>query len=138
MDTLELLRHETTSCWTWLDSLVRDVTHDAANWQPPGSANSIAATYAHAVIAADVDINRYFLKREPIICNEPWKQRVGLSDLFPDNFQSGGEINWLELRAYGSEVERFMDELVGSLTMTDLDLALKESFAEVFGEPAVP
>lgn len=121
MDALDLLRHETKKSYAWLENLVREVTHAQANWQPPGTANSIAATYAHAVIAADVDLNRYFLGREPIICKEPWKERVGLSDLFPDNFQSEGDINWAELRAYGRVVERFMAELVESVTVAELD-----------------
>ena len=77
------------------------------------------------MIAADVDINRYFLNGQPIICNEPWKERVGLSDPFPDNFQSNGDINWVELRVYVSEFERFMGELVDSVTMTELDRSVE-------------
>jgi hypothetical protein len=48
VDTLALIRHETNAAYAWLDNMVSDVDHAQANWQPTGTANSIAATYAHA------------------------------------------------------------------------------------------
>ncbi len=102
MDTLTIVRHETKSSYAWLENIVRDISHHQANWQPPGMANSIAATYAHTLISADVDLNRHFCGREPIITGQ-WGVRVGLHELFPDDFRSDGDIRWEELRAYAEK-----------------------------------
>lgn len=112
---------------------MREVTHEQANWNPPGTANSIAATYAHALISADVDLNRHFCGREPIIAGD-WGSRVGLHDLFPDEFVHDGEIRWEELHAYGREVERCVGELVDSVAMADLERSF-EMKATKDGEP---
>src|SRR5207249_882901 len=58
MDAIELLRYQVRQTWDWLDMTMSDVTEEEANWQPPGIANSIAATYAHTMIAADEDFNK--------------------------------------------------------------------------------
>jgi len=120
MDALELMRHETKSAYAWIDNIVEEITHTQANWDPPGTANSIAATYAHALISADVDLNRHFHGRDPIITGQ-WGDRVGLHDLFPDDFSCEGEIRWHELHQYGLEVARCVGALVDALTMDDLN-----------------
>ena len=120
MDLLELIRYESKTAYAWIENIVNDVTHAEANWQPPGTANSIAATYAHALISADVDLNRHFLGRTPIISGE-WGARVGLHDLFPDDFARTGEIHWDELHKYGTEVARCVGALVDALTLDDLN-----------------
>lgn len=133
MDVLDLIRHETAKAYAWLDNICREVTHEQANWLPPGSANSIAASYAHAVIAADVDVNRYFLLRDPIIVGG-WGARIGLHDLFPDDFAADGDIKWDDLRAYGREVARFMEGFVAGLIDADLVLE-REMGATRDGKP---
>jgi hypothetical protein len=133
MDALDLIRHETKQSHAWLDNLVRGVTNEQANWRPPGTANSIAETYAHAVISADVDLNRYFYGRAPMICGA-WGERVGLHDLFPDDFANEGDIRWAELCAYGREVAGFMGELVDALTLDELDRSV-EMMATKHGKP---
>jgi hypothetical protein len=92
MDALDLIRFETRAAYAWMQNLSRDVTHAQANWKPPGTA-SIAATYAHALIAADVDLHRHFYGIEPLIAG-PWAGRVGLHELFPDDFAAAGDIPW--------------------------------------------
>ena len=55
LETLELIRSEVSTSWAWLEQVVGDVTTEQANWWPPGTANSIATTYLHVVINADVE-----------------------------------------------------------------------------------
>ncbi|PYS47652.1 MAG: hypothetical protein DMG13_27365, partial [Acidobacteria bacterium] len=88
MDAIELLRYQVRQTWDWLDMTMSDVTEEAANWQPPGIANSIAATYAHTMIAADEDFNKV-LAGGQMLLTTAWKDRCGLSDLPP-----GGEWEW--------------------------------------------
>jgi hypothetical protein len=47
MGEIDFVRRETTLAWTWLETTVSDVTPEQANWLPPGTANSIGATYIH-------------------------------------------------------------------------------------------
>jgi hypothetical protein len=133
VDTLALIRHETNAAYAWLDNIVSDINHAQANWQPPGTANTIAATYAHALISADVDLNRHFYGRTPIISGE-WGSRVGLHDLFPDDFASNGEIRWNDLHQYGIEVTRYVGTLVEALTLDELSRDF-EMMATDAGEP---
>jgi hypothetical protein len=133
MDTLALIRHETNAAYAWLDNIVSDINHAQANWQPPGTANCIAASYAHALISADVDLNRHFHGRTPIISGE-WGPRVGLHDLFADDFASRGEIRWDDLHEYGIEVTRCVGALVDALTLDDLSRNF-EMMATDAGEP---
>jgi hypothetical protein len=133
VDVLELIRYESRAAYAWIDNIVSGITHVQANWQPPGTANSIAATYAHALISADVDLNQHFHGRAPIISGE-WGARVGLHDLFPDDFTCDGEIRWNELHRYGKEVERCVGALVDALTMDDLNRSF-EMMATDGGEP---
>lgn len=120
MDALDLLRHETKKAYAWLETNVGDISHEQANWRPAGTANSIAATYAHTVISADVDLNRHFHGRESIIAGD-WGARVGLGETFPDDWISSGDIRWEQLHQYGREVQRCVEQLVDSLTMADLE-----------------
>lgn len=120
MDALDIVRYQTKRRYAWLDNLVADVSQDGANWRPPGTANSIAATYGHAVISADVDLNRHFHGREPVIAGE-WSAKLGLGESFPDDFRAEGEIDWALLRAYGGDVRVCIEGLVDSLTIGDLE-----------------
>ncbi len=120
MDALELLRHEAKSSYAWLETNVGDVTQQQATWCPPGTANSIAATYAHTMISADVDLTRHFHGRPPVIASG-WAKRLGLGESFPDDWMTDAEINWDLLHQYGREVDAHVQRLVGSLTIADLD-----------------
>jgi len=88
-DAIGLLRFQVRQTWDWLDLTLSDVTEEQANWQPPGIANSIAASYAHTMIAADEDFNQVMAGGDMLIFST-WKDRCGLSELPPR-----GEWDWL-------------------------------------------
>src|SRR3990172_9376525 len=67
MDTLALLRFQIRECYTWLEMTLSDITEEQANWQPPGIANPIGATYAHLMITADAGFNSQLHGGMPII-----------------------------------------------------------------------
>jgi hypothetical protein len=133
MDLLDVVRHETRVAYAWLQLNTSGITHEQANWQPPGTALSIAQSYAHAVISADVDLHRHFHGREPIIAGA-WGKRVGLHELYPDDFRCEGDIRWEELHGYGYEVARRIEELAAALTMADLERGF-EMMATEDGRP---
>lgn len=67
MDAIGLIRYQTRQAWAWLNMTVEDRTDEMANRQPPGVANSIAATYAHTIITADEDFNMVYDGGRPLL-----------------------------------------------------------------------
>jgi len=125
MNAIEIIHEETIAAYDSLEDTVRTVTPELAAWQPPGLANSIAATYAHTMISADVDLNRIFHGREPLIEGE-WGERLGLRASFPDDWQfpedwSDVAPHWETLREYGRAVHRAVVHLAETVTQADLD-----------------
>jgi len=114
-----MLRHEARRAYAWLETNVADISQQQATWRPPGTANSIAATYAHTVISADVDLNRHFHSREPVI-DGAWTARLGLTESFPDDWPEDLDIDWEALHQYGREVQTCVEGLFDSVTMADL------------------
>lgn len=124
MDAIDVLRDEIRSAWAWLEFTVRDVTHEQATWQPPGSANSIAVSYAHLLICADVGFTSQFDGKMPIITRD-FGGQVGLSEmntLHGDMHEWGRRvrIDWEALHAYGRAVQRCVGDYADRLSPADL------------------
>jgi len=121
---LDVLRRQTVRTWEWFEEGVQDVTHEHANWWPPGTANSIGATYLHVMINTDVEINRLLLGREPLI-EASWNGDVGQNVAYdPERFDRWDrhmEVDWERLRAYGRAVHNGFVESLGSITPAHLD-----------------
>lgn len=146
MDAIELIRYEIRRTWEWLEITMSDITEEQANWQPPGIANSIAASYAHTIIAADEDFNQLYGGGQMLL-RTSWADRCGLSEMPPQE----GEWDWsawgrrmqMDLgafRLYASAVwatiEGFMenmtyDGLRREVDMTTWDLGIWKGF-EIF------
>ena len=131
MDAMELLRYQVRQTWDWLDMTMSDVTEEAANWQPPGIANSIAATYAHTMIAADEDFNKV-LAGGQMLLTTAWKDRCGLSELPPDgvwDWQAWAKRMHMDLAAFRQyaaavrqTVESWLDRMTLDLLARDVDM----------------
>jgi hypothetical protein len=124
MDAIQLLRAQTRSAWDWLDSILASVTKEQANWQPGGTANSIAAGYAHLMVTADVGFNTQLKGQMPIIATA-FRGDVGLSE--PFNARGGWSdwttvrADWGKLREYGLAVHEEVLRHVDSATDADLE-----------------
>ena len=90
------------------EETVADVTAEQANWWPPGTANSIGATYLHVVINTDVEMNRLIHRREPLV-ESKWNGDVGQGfAYYPDRFDRWvrhAAVEWDVLRDYGRAVD---------------------------------
>ena len=130
-DTIELLRFQVRQTWDWLDLTMSDVTKEQANWQPPGIANSIAANYAHTMIAADEDFNKVMAAGQMLLYTT-WKDRCGLSSLPPE-----AEWDWhawatemrMDLPAFRNyaaaireTVESWLERITPDLLERDVDM----------------
>lgn len=120
MDAIEFMRWEAKKTYAWLELNVSDVTQQQAVWRPPGTANSIAASYAHTVIAADFDLNHIFHGHETLLARA-WSERLGLSESFPDDWPADVHIDWATLHAYGRAVSACVERLFDELTDADLE-----------------
>ena len=121
MNAVDVIRLEARHSYAWLESIVADVTAEQAAWEPPGTANSIAATYAHAMISADIDLTRHFHGREPLITTEGWAKRIGVNEMFPDEWPKDVAIDWQLLRGYGRAATQHVLQLVAAISQADLD-----------------
>jgi hypothetical protein len=121
---VDVLRRQSTKAWSWFDDTVSDVTAEQANWWPPGTANSIGATYLHVVINADVEINRLIHYREPLV--EQWGGNVGQALPYdPDRFDRwvrNAPVEWELLQRYGRAVHASVVESLEELTEAQLDM----------------
>lgn len=120
MDAIELLRWQTRTAYDWLELTVSDVTPDQALWQPPGTANTIAENYAHAMIWADVDINRYFFGRAALL-EDGWAERFRLDAFHLDDVPLATGADWQTLRDYGRLVHHWIVELLDGLAAEELE-----------------
>jgi DinB superfamily len=122
---VELLRRQSTKAWSWFEVTVSDVTAEQANWWPPGTANSIGATYLHVVINTDVEVNRLIRRCEPLV-ESRWGGNVGQGFVYdPDRFDRWvrySTVDWEVLREYGRAVHTAFLGSLDELTDEQLDL----------------
>jgi hypothetical protein len=85
MNAVDIIRYEAHRAYEWLENIVQDVDAGLANWQPRGTANSIARSYAHIMIWTDVDVTRHFYGRAPLLAGS-WGEQLGRSESAPDEF----------------------------------------------------
>lgn len=135
---LDVFVRQSLLAWEWLEETVSDVTADQANWWPPGTANSIGATYLHVVINADVELCRLLFGREPLI-EAAWQGDVGQGSPYEpeqfDRWHRGAVVDWERLHSYGRSVHAGLADWLGGLTdallarpvdMTRADLGMWE------------
>ena len=73
--------HRTAFKWAneILEMTMADSSAELAGWTPPGIANSIAATYAHAICGADGLVHGMLQAGTPLYAGE-WAHKTGISD----------------------------------------------------------
>jgi hypothetical protein len=125
MDARDLLRYQIRDCYAWLEMTLDDITEEQANWQPPGVANPIGATYAHLMITADAGFNSQLHGGMPIMATQ-FRGQIGLSDM---PHAAGGwhdwsrlRVDWEQLRRYGHAVGECIERYLDGLSEEELQL----------------
>jgi uncharacterized damage-inducible protein DinB len=81
MQTKEYLLMQLTSLRQQASETLQDTTDEQLNWTPPGTANSIKATFLHLVTCEDVYIQGV-LQNKPLVWETGgWDKRVGLENI---------------------------------------------------------
>jgi hypothetical protein len=124
VNEIDIVRSRSAKAWDWLEETVQDVSPAEANWWPPGTANSIGATYLHIVINTDVEINRLLLGRVPLV-EAQWHGEVGQGGTYdPERFDRWvrhRNVDWAVLRAYGRAVHAAFIGSLAAIGDGDLD-----------------
>ncbi len=133
MDALDLLRKQVRETYAWLEMTLEDVSEEQANWRPPGTANSIGAAYAHAIIAADSGLSTQIRGVMPIMAAD-YQGKVGISEMPPfgrdwGEWAHGLHVDWSLLRRYGSDVRKRVEGYVDSATPAQLEMPVDMTFA---------
>ncbi len=105
-----------------LELVMADVSQDQAHWSPPGIANPIGATYAHAVCEMDALVK--MLAGKPILFETIWAGKTGISEpRLNQDFEwvRRVEINLDLAREYARAVYQRTDEALAELSPADLE-----------------
>lgn len=109
-----------------IEQMMEDVTSEQLAWAPPGRANPLGATYAHAVCAED-GVVQQLLRGQPMLFESTWQGRTGISE---PRFHSESEwarnvtLDLPAVRQYAQAVYQNTDEYVAALEPGDLDREL--------------
>ena len=134
MEIIDLLRQQFKECNQWLGATMQGVTVEQAHWKPPGTANPLGATYAHVLMTQDIVANVAIKGSAPLSATT-WANKVGISEQPPkDNVAAWSQwarlvrVDLDGLRAYGEAVQTSVDQLIMSLTATDLSRTVETPF----------
>ncbi|MGH2620375.1 MAG: DinB family protein [Anaerolineales bacterium] len=126
MDAISYLREDVTWAHELLELVMQDATQEQADWAPPGRANPLGATYAHALTSEDMIVNRWLQGAAPLM-ESAWKGRTGISEP-----QFGSDFEWARrvrvqlpaAQAYAQAVYTATDHYLASLEPAALDRVL--------------
>jgi hypothetical protein len=117
---------------------MQDVTQEQLDWHPPGKANPLGATYAHALCSEDALVHMVLLGGQPLMETE-FKGKTGISDpRWSSEYEWAREVK-VDLdtaREYANAVYSATDNYFASLEADDLDRTLDLSEMG-FGEKKV-
>lgn len=120
--------HRTAFKWATevLEMTMADASTELTGWTPPGIANPIGATYAHAVCATDGVVNAMMRAGAPLYAGE-WAGRTGISEPRMDQTLEWARAVTVDLaaaRQYAQAVYASVNDFIASLSETDLEREL--------------
>jgi hypothetical protein len=137
MNSVELLQYSLQNALEILGQVTADLTKEQADWQPPGLANPIGATYWHTISGVDDVVYGWALGQEPLRRREKWDERV-LPVSVPEPEHGGDMQTYLRtirvdlpaLHDYARAVAEATQGWLGSLAPEDLNRRIETPIAE--------
>ena len=130
MDERQLLIEELADGHRMVGAALSDLSSEVAEWQPGGTANSIASLLAHTIVGEDRVVNQMFGAGELLFQSGDWAVKTGIPAENSEIWQPGWSLNLEAFDAYRREVQQSMDAF-----MADLDPATLDDEIEAFGSP---
>ncbi len=129
MDAIQLLRMQAETTHGWMESTLGDIDQEQAHVVPAGLANSVAASYTHAVVSEDMIVNGMLRGQAPLMATA-WAGKTGLNEMMPTpGPEWSGYFDWTrkvhadlgQFRQYAQAVYASTSEYIATLKPEDLD-----------------
>ncbi len=121
MDIVDMLRNLVRTESTLLMNVMSDVTDEQAAWVPPGTANTIGATYAHVIRWQD-NYLATISGQQNIWESGRWAEKLGMEGTTRMNREADEVPKSLAAyREYAEAVFEATDSYLGALKAADLD-----------------
>jgi hypothetical protein len=119
-------------------SMTADMSEEELHWQPPGTAHSVAATYAHAALATDWQLHSVLQGDQPWYEGE-WAARNGVNIVQPQQTAEWAKDVRVDRETFGPYAEAvFADMLAYCQGLSDEDMERTIDMSKMgFGEPTV-
>ena len=130
MDERQLLIEELADGHRMVGAALSDLTSEVAEWQPGGTANSIASLLSHTIVGEDEVVNQMLKGGQQLFVSGDWAAKTGIPAEDNEIWQPGWSLNLEAFDAYRGEVQQSIDAF-----MADLDPATLDDEIEAFGSP---
>ena len=130
MDERQFLIEELADGHRMVGAALSDLSSEVAEWQPGGTANSIASLLAHTIVGEDEVVNQMLKGGQHLFVSGNWAVKTGIPAEDNEIWQPGWSLNLEAFDAYRREVQQSMDAL-----LADLDPATLDDEIEAFGSP---
>ena len=130
MDEREVLIEEMADGHRMMNAAVSDLTSEIAEWQPGGTASSIASILAHTVLVEDEVVNKWFKDGTVLFETGGWSAKTGIPGDMEAIWKPGWSLDLAAFEAYRAAVKQSSDELFAGLQAADFDRDI-----EAFGAP---
>jgi hypothetical protein len=126
VNAIELYRHLLRSAHDFLEGTLVDVTPTQFAWDPPGTALSIGANYAHVLGAEDMAIHR-LLRGRDLLADSLGVGKTGTSEPTPlgpgvdlKGWSQRAKLDLSGMRRYGQAVYAATDDYLRSIRPEEL------------------
>ena len=129
MNVIEYIRGEMTSVRRTVDRIMKDMTAEVFNWAPPGTANTISATFIHLMNVEDNFIQKIIQGKPSVWESSAWSEKTGVQKT-PSIGEDWSEfkhrkISIQPLLDYKDAVWAATDAYLATLTAEELDRKVK-------------
>ena len=137
MNTVELVQFSLGNAFGLLGGVTADLTQELADWQPPGIANPIGATYWHVVSSVDHIVYGWCLGQAPLSERDGWGERV-LAVSAPEPEHGGDYLTYYRtirvdlptVHEYTQAVAEAVQGWLGTLKPEDLEHKMETPMGE--------
>ena len=121
MELKEYLTGEMDNVQRMMGLALQDLNDEVANWQPGGTANSIASILAHVTGTQDSSINVRLLGGQTVFESGGWSAKTGIPADSEKIWGAGWQLNLEGFAEYRAALAESMNQYMSSLEEADLD-----------------